>query len=1013
MNKILFSILMVSCFLTLLPIEAFNQNRQDQITVDGVVSDDQGMAVAGALIYGNEGSKLEISDPEGRFSINVPAGSTLRIEAEGYETRFLIATAVAGSHSVVLNKALFLMDDNNKVAVPFGQIKKREVTGAMAELKPEEFLKYDNVQFFQDALNGRVSGLLGNNNIRGIGNAVFIVDGLPRDPSNINVEEIDQITVLKDANAGILYGVYAPNGIVLVNTKRGQAFKRMLNFTVEQGISTPLALPRYLSSARYMELYNEARENDGLAEAFDENLIADYASGSNPYRYPDVDYYSDEFLGSMLPFTKILSEFSGGNDVTQYYANLGWMNKGSLYQIGEAADAQMNRFNVRGNVNIAISDQIRAFVDVVAVFDLDKGPVGNFWNDAATLHPYYYSPLLPLSLMQSGIDTVSGISFENAEIIDGRYILGGTTLYQNNVYGNQALGSYNTNIKRTAQFNQGLEFDLDNITQGLRLKTFVGLDIFNSYSQSVNNQYAVYQPTWVDNPGGTDSVSALTIIGKDVNTGVQNLGNLYFTRRFGTNIIFDYTRTFSGVHTFSGLLGGYFDQYNYEGVETPERRAHMAFRLAYDLGKKYFVDFSSAYVNGYKLEPGNKGGLSPSIGLGWIISEESVLSGNSFINFLKLRASAGIINYEFTGNDYRRYEQTFGKFSTYSWDDGKRSLASVYMLRAANPELTFEKMKNINLGVEGYFFNNSLYLDANIFINRNSGQVIRSSNFPAFLSQNIPYENYNETAYRGAEMGISWTRKVGDFSLELAGNSLFSTSEVIRRDELYLYDYQSRVGLSSGAMFGLEAIGLYGESDFDETGQFTDPSIPKSMFGEVRAGDIRYKDHNNDGKIDSDDEVHIGDSRPRFSYGLSIKINYKRMTLFMLGSGQEGADSYYNGSYFWVQGNDKYSEEVLGRWTPETASAATYPRLSAGNNPNNFQNSSYWLYHNNFFNFRRMQFSYDLPDGLADKIFTRSMSLFVRGENLLYISKDSEKRQLRIGAEPSYRNYSAGLRFAF
>ncbi len=889
----------------------------------------------------------------------------------------------------------------NQVLVPFGRTSKRSIVGDVTVINPEEFLHYDNVQNLGDVLSGQVPGLV----LRTIANPVVIVDGIPRDASNINVEEIEQITVLKDANAGVLYGVHAPNGVILVTTKTGTRDVHKLNFMVERGVSTPTALPSYLGSADYMRLYNEARVNDGLEPFFPDTTIANHASGAEPYRYPNVDYYGSEFLAKQRSFTKVTSEFSGGNEQARYYANVGWTNSGKLLNAAKNENFDHNRFNIRTNVDVNVTKNVIAFLSATAIFDIDEGPIGNFWSDAATLHPYYYSPLLPLSMVKSDAVLSEGLNLENARLVNGQYILGGTSIYDNNVYGNQSLGSYETSISRTIQFNQGFSIDLNETVQGLKLRTQISLDVFNSYTQGVYNEYAIYQPGWQTN-AGADSIASLTRIGRDVRTGDQILGNMFFSRRLAAFAALDYNRRF-GDNAISGTLLGYFDQNTVENVLVPDRSAHLGLRVAYSHKNKFYADFSGAYVNGYKLAPGNRGGLSPTLGLGWILSEEDFLRGSNRIDFLKLKASAGIINYEFSGSDYRRYERTFGGYmGNFSWDD-TRSLASVTTSRAANPGLTFEKMKSINVGLEGSFLNNALFVEANWFTTRNSGEVVqRRGLYPSYMLTNIPFENYNETNYSGFNLGLEYTLNAGDFTMQVGANGMFATSKVVKRDELWPYDYQYRVGKRVGAMYGLEALGFFADAaDI--------AASPVQMFGDVQPGDIKYKDQNDDGLVDENDEVEIGNSLPKMSYAFSLLFKYKNISLFALGNGSQGSTGIYDGSYFWVDGDDKYSDEVLNRWTPATAATATYPRLSAGNNTNNFRTSTQWLFDNNLFLVNRVQLTYHLPASLDRGFLTKGASVFLRGSNLAQLSQDAEKRQLRIGSEPGYRNYALGVRLMF
>jgi hypothetical protein len=526
---------------------------------------------------------------------------------------------------------------------------------------------------------------------------------------------------------------------------------------------------------------------------------------------------------------------------------------------------------------------------------------------------------------------------------------------------------------------------------------------------NVTDKYAVYQPTWETNAAGVDLISAIRLIGKDESTGVQSIprGNMRYMRRIGTYAMFDYARTFNQVHSVTGTFLGYYDTYRQNDVQIDAKSAHLGLRITYDYGKKYFVDFSSAYVNGYKLMPGNKGGISPTLGLAWVVKDEDNSSAG-LLNFFKLRASAGIINTEFSGTDYRLYERTFSQPSGYYyWGDGARRSMRIQATRSDNPNLTFEKMKTVNIGFESYLFNNALYLDANLFATRYSGQIVQRSIYTSYtLLNSRPWENYNETAYRGAELGLTWTKKIGDFSVSISPNMLYSNSEIIKKDEIWNDPYLYRQGRPADARFGLEALGF-----------FTSPediaASPVQMFGQVMPGDIKYKDQNGDNIIDANDEVQIGNSQARLSYGLNLIMKYKSLTLFAFGNGRNGYQNYYSSNYYWVQGAGKYSEMVLNRWTEETASSATFPRLSSKNSPNNFRSSTFWLYDNNYFTLDRLQLTYDLSRNLSNKLFSKNISLYLRGENLARISKDATRRQLQIGAEPLYRNYGIGARIEF
>lgn len=1010
MNKMQQILIFIACISLVFPGHSFAQRRDKKentrkIVVSSTIKDESGRVLEGINILDGKGAVAGTTDQSGTFSVEVAFNSILQIEEKGFQDMQIQAGSI--SSTIVLKKVPFLMDEQDKVPILFDEIKKRRTVGASSSLNPSEFWEYDNIQGLPGSLNGRLPGLLGSSNIRGISNPLFLIDGLPGDINNINVEEVDRVTVLKDANSAILYGTRAVDGVVLISTKRGLPNKRTLNVIAETGLATPVTLPRYLGSADYMKYRNQAAINDGLPAPFTRETIDLYSSRQNPYRYPDVDFYSKEFINDHLSQHKAAVEFSGGNRITRYYANAGWIHQGTLYKVGDATKSGTNKFNVRSNIDVDVTDFIKANISLAAIFNVDRAPVGNFWNDASTIHPYRYSQLLPLSLMSKDLTISDGSTLDNAFLVDGAYVLGGSTLYRDNVYGNQSFENYYTSIDRNIQYKQGLEVDLDRFIKGVTVNAVIGLDMNNLYAQSVSNTYAVYEPVWMDNPSGNDSIISLNKVGNDLRTGVQSVTGQYFRRNTSAYVTVDYHRTFGNLHSVSGTLLGYAGKESYEGLLIPEKAAHMGLRLAYDYAGKYLADFSSAYVNGYKFAPGHRGGFSPSLGLAWVISDENFLKDMVHIDFLKLRGSAGIINFEPSINNYTLWARAFDNAGgSFGWNDGIRSLPARRLSRAANPLLTFQKAKNVNVGLEGYFFKKSLFLDANLFFTTKSGLIVQRNTYPIYMVDNIPYENYEETSYKGMEAGLIYKLGNKQSRLEIGANVLYSVSERVKVDEVEPEPYLYRQGKPADAMFGLEALGFFKDAaDIANS--------PQQAFTTVQPGDIKYKDQNGDNIIDENDRIWIGNSQARWSFGLSFLAKYKSLSLFALGTGRAGGYSYNNGSYFWVQGEQKYSEVVLNSWTEETKTTATYPRMSYGNNTNNFRNSTFWLYKNNYFMLERVQLNWDIPPKLSKALFTQEVEIFVRGENLLRISQDAKIRQLVVGGQPRYHRFYVGLKVKF
>ncbi|MGV8136634.1 MAG: SusC/RagA family TonB-linked outer membrane protein [Mangrovibacterium sp.] len=992
----IFTFLCTVLLFSVVNVMAQQTEKESQITISSVVTDENGNPIEGAVIYGNEGAVTAKTDGLGQFSITVPDNTDVLIEADGYESAFFHSTdKYLGKFT--LQSSLFLFGEKDIVNTAFGKVKRGTLINAVSVLEPDNIRQYDNIQKITEALSGRLPGLLGSSNIRGIGSALFIVDGLPRDISTINLSEIDQITVLKDINSSVLYGNAAVNGVVLITTKRGQAYKKQINVSAYSGISKPTALPKYLSSADYMELYNEARVNDGLAPQYSTEAIDNYRSG-NPYRYPSVDFYSDEYLKEVKPFSRVSMDLSGGNDVATYYSNVGWFQTGNLLNFGAGKDAKSNTFNARGNVDLRINDRIKSSLDAVAVLSNTKGARGDFWGLASTLRPNLFSPLLPINLIDPDNELLKGRKND----VGGMYLLGGTSSYQSNPIATGYSGGANEHVQRTFSFNNRIDFELDRIAEGLAFHTNISFDYYTEYDQYISNSYAVYTPIWDPEE---DLIIGLTQYGTDARTGVQNVGNASYERRIGFYGMLDYNKTINQVHHISGSLLGYATNHKIQGNLQGNKNANLGLRLNYNYDNKYLVDFSSAYVNSAKLPEGNRGAFSPSLGLAWIIS--SGMSPGSVIDYLKLRASAGLMNTDAGIDGYYYYDNRYGTSGSYAWYEGGRSANGVLPYYGGNSRLSFEKKQEINLGFESILFSRRLSFDANVFKSVYSDQITRpQTQYPGYFLNYIPYENFEKNAHQGAELGISYNQKIDGFTVVIGANALYADSEVKKKDEIYSEDYLYRTGRPVDARFGLVAEGFFmDQADVD--------NHEIQAFGTVKPGDIKYVDQNGDGIIDSNDEVQIGRWQAPFSYGLNMKLSYKNLTLFAHGTGRIGADGYLTGNYYWVDGDDKYSEIVLNRWTEATKATATFPRLSSAANSNNFHSSTFWLYRDDYFTLDRVQLTYEVPIRTTNKIAMKSLSFYIDASNLLTISKYKDFRELSVGSEPYYRSFSLGLNATF
>ena len=986
--------------------------KKSLITIESVVVDEAGKPIENAEVFSN--AAYARTDAAGKFKIEVEPGMQIIVEANRYEPVKLTIDEASNMTRVPMARQKFLYGSDDIVNLAFRKAYTGDVVGAVSRLNTTDMLEYDNTAWASDVLSGRMLGMLGGNNIRGLGininvadltgsglesgNALFVVDGLPRDISYLRTAEVEEITILRDVKASILYGSAAVNGVILITTKRGQAFKKVSDFTVKTGISLPRALPKYLNSADYMTYFNKARENDGLTPQFSDEMIQNHRTG-NKYRYPDVDYYSDDYMRSFRDYFDLMGEFSGGNEVAKFYSNIGWASAGSILDFGEAANARNNTFNVRGNVDLRINNWINTAVDATSTFGNDRRQRGGFWTAASTTRPYEFTPLLPFDL----IDPENALLKARKNDVDGKYLLGGNTSFVTNPIADAYAAGVVETIERNFSFNNRVNFDLDNITEGLSFHTNVSFDYFTRYDQTVANEYSIYEPVWDAN----DKIVNLIQRGKDARPGTQSVGNSYYQRRFGFYGMLSYDRIFNGVHHFTGTLLGYGSNFkelgNFQGV----KHAHVGFQGTYTYDQKCIFDFCGAYLNSVKLPEGNRGGLSPSFGLGWVLSEEDFMADWDNVDYLKLKLTGGILNSDFPIGSFFYYDNRYTTSGSYAWNEGVRSRSGVMSSWADNPGLDFAKRKEVNMGVEGLFFDKTFGVEAHMFYNIYDGLVVRPSTiYPSFYTDFIPYENFGRDKYQGAELQLSYNKTAGDWNFYVAVNGLYVTSERLKVDEVWSEDYLYRKGQPVDATFGLEAIGFF-QDDADIA------NSPLQSYGTVRPGDIKYKDQNSDGIIDANDQVYLRRWQAPLSGGLQFKVSYKNLTLYALGEGRSGSETFKEGNYYWVDGNKKYSEVVLEAWTPETRTTATYPRLTSGTNSNNHQRSSFWLYNNDYFSIRKVQLTYAMPDVVANALLMKKMNLFIDGANVYQFAKNRKIRDTNTGGEPYYRTFSIGLKANF
>ncbi len=889
--------------------------------------------------------------------------------------------------------------------------KKEDVTSA-SSINVADLITYNNTQSIAGFVNGFFPGTLGINNIRGLGNVLFVIDGIPgRDISSLTADEIERISVLKDVNALTLYGSQGRNGAIVITTKRGVIGKNRINVSTSYHMKVPIAYPTYLGSAEYMQLYNEARLNDGLTELYDEEAIQNTIDGENPYRYPDVDFYSADYLKPYTSQTNVSTSFTGGNEKVRYFVNMDHKFNGTLENLNPDVNKGQNQFKVRGNLDFKINNWISSSVDIMTYLNNSRSAHASVLASGATFRPNLYAPLIPSSYASSALQgQLSAIRTYDGNILGGSTSFTGITPIAD-IYAKGYLRA----VENISQVANTITFDLSKITEGLSAKTYVSLDYSDNYSLSINNRYNFYQPTWGVDSTGTwenDSIVALDALGEaDRKDQTENVSTNGFGVRYGAYAQLNYIKQLNESHSFNAVLLGYTNSLMAEDRTQLDKQSHLALSAVYSYRSKIFADFSAAYSHSVKLDQGNRGGLSPTFGLAYLLSEEGFLKDNAIIDYLKLKASGGVLKTDINMNGYFLYQEVYDLNSgVVSWADGARSSSRTTLINGRNQNLTFEDRTDVNIGIETSLLN-SLFLELNYFQMTFGNQVtqLKSTKYPSFYSDFSPYSNYDEDIFNGVEINVNFSKSIGDLSANFGVNYLNINSEVVLKDELVEFDYLSRIGQPTSAILGLVADGFYQNSDFTDAGELIS-TLPVPQFGAVKAGDIKYVNQNDDNLIDNNDRTFIGKSMFSHALGINLLLKYKSVSLFMLCTGRFGAEGMLNGDYYWVDGTDKYSEIVLDRWTETTSESATYPRLSSNANNNNFRNSTFWLYDKSSFDLDRIQLTYELNESVCNKLGLNSLSVNVAGVNLAKFAPNKDYLELNIGGIPQFRYYMVGLR---
>lgn len=773
-----------------------------------------------------------------------------------------------------------------------------------------------------------------------------VVDGFETKWNNIISEEIESVSVLKDAAALALFGIDGANGVLYIKTKRGEVReKNRISFNARFSLQQPTTLPNYVSNGEYANLYNQAMLSDGkdIANGIfsNEHVVKYYNEGTYPYIYADVDWV-DEVTKSWGFSHDYTLSVNGGNDAAKYNVALGYMNTQGLYA-GTDGDANSNwnlkRYTVRTNIDVKLAKFLRSEVSLRATIDDRKYPnmtESSLWKNMGVFIPY-------------AVKTASGA-------------WGGSQNYaENPVAAIQAKG-YKSDNDRTIDANVKFIGDLSILTKGL--EAFGQVVFSNNYLASYNKTrgyaYTEYSP--IIGPYGLI----------DYTTNVRGTAdnNFSITQPSGTqwnryNVVagFDYNRTFNQIHQIQGSLMYMQEQYRDLGANMPWAKLGVLGRANYSYAGKYIGELGFSYMGTSEYAPGNRFGLFPSISGAWILSREDFLKNNGVVDFLKLTASYGIIGNDNMGSGsrftYKQYYMGSGSayylgngFTTTIWPKKQGSVA--------NPDVTWEKSHKFNVGVAGTLYR---HLDFNVeyFHDHRTDIFVTPS---SYMSALIGADYYNQNAgvanNQGFEVELAYRNKIGQLGYFAAGRFSYAKNEVVdMKESPKPYDYLYQKGNPIDQPLVLEFAGFFkDEQDIADS--------PLQMFGTVQPGDVKYVDQNGDNIIDDNDRKPFGNpTYPRFYYGVDVGVDYKGFdfTVFIQGVGGRTVSLLSSGFMTpFVNGGVKPHPELAANyWTPERAETAEYPRLTTESNNNNYRASTLWQVDGSYLRIKNIELGYTFP----------------------------------------------------
>lgn len=1003
----IFNMLALSLVYFLL-FSAIPARAQDEGHPTGFVFDQNNDPIVGVVVSNEDGVSTTTAS-DGSFSLPMKKGNCLSFSHIYYlDKKVNVGNKTAQNNNIVIHLSEKRDVDDNVIVNPYKDpINKTSVLGAISTVDGKEMEKYlapsvlgslqgraagFNVLQYrgyvlhysssnsQSAIIGSIpssfgSGTYGDNsqfNYSLQGNEpVVIVDGVERELYDIDPETIQSVTLVKDALSSMFLGMRSSRGALIITTKNPTSGAFHISLTAKMGFHSPVNHLKPLFASQYSYLLNEALGNDGKSSLYSSSDYQAYLNHTDPYIHPDVNW-EDELLNDNALSQSYNLNASGGGKVAQYFISLGYMNEQGPFKSDNSLNSyntnlNYNRYMISSKINIRVTKDFTATLYALGRVREGNQPGGTGSGYSDILNAIYTTPS-------------NAYPIKNP---NGSW--GGNSSFANNLMSQVLSSGYISDNARDIMASMKLKYDFNSIVKGLSAQFNGAIAALTRTAIIRTKQNPVYALSY-------DGDNAVYAMFGTSSAQINNFNDVTSYQYLYGKLSIDYNRML-GKHTFGASVAGNVRQ-EIDDYDLPKLPADVQENFSYDYAKKYFLQaaMSESYYNRYNNN--SRWGDFYAAGLGWDISQENFLKNIPWINLLKLRATIGKTGSGVDNSGYYTYRQSFQDVSTAAYLLGT-SLSNGYFTEEntplANPYITWEKAHKMDIGLDASFFNNRLRLTFDYYNDKYYDLLQTRGKSIEIIGASYPLENIGRTRRQGLELTLEWQYHIQDFNYYLSGNWTTEYSKLLFMDEQEgAYPYMRQTGHATTSIMGLVADGFLTAKDI----QNNYPVM--TGFNNIQPGDVKYKDLNGDGVINEYDRTIIGGDKPLGYFGIEGGLEWKGMEFSMLWQGVYNRDIYLSDRTL-TEGfqriNQSYGqayENLLNRWTPETASTATYPRLTAGGNDydqGNGWNSSLWIRKGNFIRLKNISIAYNLPESFCHNYLGGiRVKLFLNGQNLLTFS---------------------------